>query len=404
MKQIYCNDDDQGDLTINIEDGVTSEPIFTAALGMPTLRIREMVRLISTPASWAARCEAVTPTTRWKAAPATTRSSEQRSYGNFVDGGGGDNTIILAAPQFGTIFGGSDPNASTTLELIEAPGDEVASLLPDNGSVEVSIARPDGSDLISLLVYDVSRLILDPGHGNNTVTVGDLSTTSLQELDIDVTHPDTFGGNHVTIVGSPGEDDLGAYLSTDPVSKQSAFLMNLEHLGTAPGSGTNLGIKIVGLVAADTLTLDGGGGTNSFALFVSANTPFDIALQDSGPGADDTLNLLGNTIPSGSLDISDSAVTFDFINRSGVLFYSDSRQIELDGNVRHLVVAAPTGNETITAERNIGDTGITGFGGDYTYNVSGLSSTTSRPMAPRLLCRQPPLCTRRLAISELNRE
>ncbi len=377
VKRITCNDDDQGDLTINVQSGVTSDVRLAGGLGHADFTYSGKGFASLHGGKLSSTLRGGYGANALVGGPGDDTIVGTLSTQNDIHGGTGSNTIVVTAPQLVLINGGSnDPNAYTTLVLVEPQGDEVTSLAADiDGSVLVTVQKPDQSDQVSLDARNVSHLILDPGHGRNTVTVGDLSETSLQILDLDVTDPDVFGGNHVTITGSQGQDSFSGQQYTDAVSGESAYVTQVDHK-FASGPGAGLTIEIAGLVSGDTLTLDGGGGSNSITMLVSPDTPFVIGVQDTGPVADDSVELFGFEIPSGELDISDSAVTFNYLVQGIGFIFPALQQITFDQNVRELTVHASLGDEIITANRSFGTTAIDGGFGHDDFEVSGASQYT----------------------------
>ena len=292
-------------------------------------------------------------------------------------GAGGTDSITLRAP-IGAVISGGDPKSPDTLEVIEpAQGSEKTTLMPTGGVAGVTVVVHDQSNktLANLVVNNITRIVLDGGDANNNaVTVGDLSTSGLRALSLNVSHaPDLSQSfSQLSFKGSAAND----IIEVNPVPA-TANEGPTDHVSLQYGTtGPTLDVGIAGLLGKDQLAIDGAGGNqNKYTIQMRGADPYSLSIHDAG--SEPTAFVDGQYYPTGSVDITDSAVQFHYTLNPGASQLTLTNGVTFVPNIYHLKVQTPaTGGESISANRAFGTTNILGSNGDDTFRISGLSTYT----------------------------
>ena len=299
------------------------------------------------------------------------------------DGGAGNNTIVIQGPYFGSgIEGGSDPSANNTLEFLVPQANATISILPEEiVDGQVLIVDAQQKILVQTLFDHVTTLVIGGG-GGSAITIGDFSDSSLGSVSVGVSPPppnpsgsgflggialSQLRGNLVTIDGSPGTN---GWLVGSTVDATTGKTLTLALLHTnAGGNSKSMQIGIDGMTSDDSLVMDGRGGVNNIDLVMSSALHYARTVRNFNPAS--TLTVAGQSLPFGTLTVTDSAIHFQYFQREGatatarddLVSFDPIGTLEVDTGAR----------ETIFGQRSSGATSISGEGNDA-FDVSGTST------------------------------
>ncbi len=280
------------------------------------------------------------------------------SFGTLIDGGEGDDTILLFAD--GNIDGAFTPSIDDSSE-----------------EVVTTLFGGDGSDVVVLAAAgNISDLVVDLGEGDNAallVTSTDVASfldgTALEEVE-DLELGDSFGGiERVTVTAGSGDDsvtlvddndlDSGAILidlgdGTNSASLYAGFSAvdggNIESVVVIGGSGADT-VLLAGNGDITNVELDLGDGTNSASLYagLSAVDGGDIESVVVIGGSDaDTVLLAGNgDISNVELDLGDgdNVVTLVNTNAFGLV---EGDALAREGDIYDVTIRSGSGDDVVS--------------------------------------------------------
>lgn len=227
----------------------------------------------------------VSPSVVWNGRPAPSSEADTIYAGggnDIVAGGGGNDTAYLGAgddrfiwnPGDGrdTIYGGA---GFDTLEMNLGSNDDVVEI-----AAEGSLARvlfPQNLNPVILTLSEVERIELLPSWGADSITVNDLSGTSVRQVAINLAAKagDTRGdgrNDKVTVIGTAAGDTI--------VIEGTSDLVTIKGLPAEVTIANLDGTR-------DRLIVDGGGGFD--AIDASKLAPSAVAVTLRGGAGDDYL-------------------------------------------------------------------------------------------------------------------
>ncbi len=288
-----------------------------------------------------------------------------------VVGGRGDDTVDLGSGNDTFVWGpgdGSDSVAggtgSDTLQFNGSNANEVINISSD-GLGDAIVKRDVAS--ITMTTSGVETLNIHTLGGTDTVTVGDLTGTSVKTVAVDLSALGGAGDQAADTVVAQGSD-IGSVLGFSVSG------------GAISATGTPTSVSVTGGEAGDHFVVAGGAGADTLSATVGVQAPTDVVLsggagddlvQFSGTTANDTISagadngqlaLLGN---GGSvIHVAADVETTLIQGGSG-----DDQIIAGSGvaTITHLILDGGAGNDTITGGDG-GDSITSGLGNDL---VSG---------------------------------
>ena len=286
-----------------------------------------------------------------------------------VDGGDGVDVIDwVIGDGFDTVSGGSDAS-----DIMNFFADGSANAISVNGGDQVINVSVDGE--VSA-VLGVEFVNIDSGAGGDTIAVGDLHNSEIQQLEIDL----NGDGDAVTVEGRDANDEL-------TVSTSSG--------GEVDIAGFTYGVKLDSTAPADTLTIDGNDGDDVITAIDGVESEITLVFNGgqgndaltgdgtlNGDAGNDTLTGLdGNNVLNGGagddiLNLSDGDDTlsggagFDIVNYNGTeaddtLSLTEAASVITVGGV-------VTGTADVTAA-DLERIDVDGGNGDDDIDLSGLS-------------------------------
>lgn len=302
---------------------------------------------------------------------------EGRAFTNQLHGGynqSGSATDLFEVPSFGVFNYIHGDGAVATVELeaqLVNPTFGAPTLVPRHVEVLDDTLYPDerapGKDAVLVLsdtqgllvLNDVSFISFGPtsaqGQGGTTLTVDDLSNTTLRGIAVDVT---SIQANAITVKGWANSGQFNVTSAPEPDGTSAVTVAD-----GYTGFGT-LYLTVRGLVSGDNLTLMDGGGGASYYVRLDQTTAFTTTIKDSGNQVsingvmgEDQLQVDGTGFNADTgntyVGVTDTSVAFsgevDGDTRSFVV-----AKVVFDSNIKGLTVSASDEGNVITADQRFG--------------------------------------------------
>lgn len=249
---------DQGDLTINVMPGVTSDVILHGGQGHANLTYSGTGQAILTAGQFDSALTGGVGSNFLYGGPGNDTLTTGPGH-NTIGDAQGDNTVIVAGPFTSLSFSGGSPGHDT-LEVVAQKTTIAISVTPGSGFVQLQIDDSSAPESTAILTY-FSQLIVN-AHGSSTnVTVGDLSDLGITSETVDV----TGGGGHRAIDLETRANGGTSYLTLNPVTETYPDAkdptVQIAERGVAVVNGTaGLTTNVFGMNSVDTLIIHQHGG------------------------------------------------------------------------------------------------------------------------------------------------
>ena len=259
---------------------------------------------------------------------------------------------------------------------MDCPAQSVSILPTTSGGFTISVTDY-GNHAQSFVNLGATTHLILGGEGAKNVSIGDLSHTFLQSISVGVSPqvPQSAGtgfsgntaisylrGNTVTVHGSSAPDSFLVQTGSDSGSRQ--------HYAEVSGVGP-LAIKVYGMSSDDSLTLDGGGGGDSFNLYEDPSYRFTTTVINAGASLAGTLFVNGRSLEAGGATLTDTEL--DFTTPFSQLFPSATTRVVLDGTIGNLTILGSDRGDYFNANRSQGFTALYGGVSSDSLEVAGNS-------------------------------
>jgi N-acetylneuraminic acid mutarotase len=317
-----------------------------------------------------------------------------------VTGGSGDNTLLVEGSDGGVAqqqppVTGSGGNMLEILgpapDLFTTPStqDQFFVNYSHNFGLEVTTAGHNNNLQVSL--QKIQHLSIFPGESGNSVSIGDVSASSLEDIQVGLLDPQLDPRlqsrprvpQTVSVAGSLNTSVnislSGVAVASGETAAQVTQIPNTAGLvGYIPNPPT---VTIEGLSPGDQLNLNGEYGGDEFDVNLYETQTFTTNLSESGsnPG-NNTIHVNGSAIFSSGLprtapvvDITDNAVDFSFRTLGAHLLQtSATAEVRYNNMPADLTVYGPNQGGSITLDRPgaNGNTTIVGGAGNNTITIS----------------------------------